>query len=194
MNFDSNLLHWLNSLAGISETLDTLIVFLAIFFWYWMIVGVLAFVAVSLYPKFRDKLRKNIELLIIAAVSAFLARFAVVELIRFFYIRPRPYLALDNIYVLPHQLLGNMATSGAFPSGHASLSFAVAMAVSFYYPKTSILFFVVALAIGLGRVAAGVHWPSDILGGAIIGVGTAWLLRLLFLWYKKRRAMPSAYV
>ncbi len=189
MDFDLNLLRWFNSLAGINEEIDTLIIFLAIFLWYWMMAGVLAFAAVSLYPKFRDKLRKNIELLVIATVSAFLARFAVTELIRFLYNRARPFEIFwqENNFI---QLVDH-AAGGSFPSGHASLAFAVAAAVYFYYPKTSILFFVAALLIGFGRVAAGVHWPSDILGGAMVGVGTAWLFRLLFLQYKKRRAMPS---
>ena len=190
MNFDQNLLLSLNSLAGKSGALDTVIVFVAVFLSYWMAAAVLAFVAVSFYPTFRDKLWRHIELVVVAGISAFVARLAVTELIRFFYNRPRPFdiFGEKGNFV---QLVDHVSTA-SFPSGHAAFSFALATAVSFYYPKTSILFFLAAIFIGAGRVAAGVHWPSDILGGAIVGIGTAWLLRFLFLRYKKRRTKPSA--
>lgn len=185
---DLVLFQWLNSWAGVRPLWDTLIIFRAVYLWYIMMLGVMLFVAVSLIPRFRVFLKVNIELLFLALVSAFTARFLVAELIRFFYYRPRPYLVLENVRVLQHQLFGGMADNGSFPSGHASLAFAVATTVAFYYPKTSLLFFAAALSIGLGRVSAGVHWPSDILGGAILGIGTAWATHLVFNRFRQKNA------
>ena len=71
-------------------------------------------------------------------------------------------------------------SSGSFQSGHASFSFALAMAIYYYYPKTSIIFFLGALAMGAGRVSAGVHWSSDIFGGMIVGIFSAWLINFIF--------------
>lgn len=173
---DRQVLERLNGLAGTSEAADTVIVFLAIFLWYWVMAAILAFAAISLYPKLRGYLRRNVELVIFAVAAALLARYVVTELIRFLYNRPRPFEILDI-----HQLV-NHAAGGSFPSGHAALSFAVATAISFYYPKTSILFFLAAVLIGIGRISAGVHWPSDILGGAAVGIGTAWIIR--WIWQK----------
>jgi len=75
--------------------------------------------------------------------------------------------------------LVNHNGGGSFPSGHASFAFALATVVAFYYPKTSLLFFAAAISIGFGRIAAGVHWPSDVLAGAVTGIASAWLLRFL---------------
>ena len=106
-----------------------------------------------------------------ALVSAFVSRFVVTEIIRYFYNRPRPFEIVEGARKLMAHPLGS-----SFPSGHAALAFAVAATVSFYYPKSSILFFLAAICIGIGRVSAGIHWPSDILGGALVGVGTAYVL------------------
>jgi undecaprenyl-diphosphatase len=47
------------------------------------------------------------------------------------------------------------------------------MVVFFFHKKWSFLFFVGAVLIGIARVIAGIHWPIDILGGAIIGILSA---------------------
>ena len=174
---DVLIFRWLNSWVGISPFSDWLIVFQATYLWYVIMASVALFLAVTVFPHFREHRRLRLELFVFVFVSAFAARFVLTEIIRFIYHRPRPYLSLEGVHVLKHQFLGNMTTSGSFPSGHSALAFAVATAVSFYYPKTGILFFLAALLIGLGRVAAGVHWPSDILGGAAVGVGVALALR-----------------
>lgn len=171
---------WLNAWAGLNSFLDFLIVFRALYLWYVVMAVVIAFVLVTFFHTFRAYQRRNTELFIVAFLSAAIARFIVTEGIRFLYYRPRPYLSLDGVRVLKHQLFGHMATSSSFPSGHAALAFAVATAVAFYYPKTSILFFAAAFSIGVGRVAVGVHWPSDVLGGAFVGVGTVLLVRWAF--------------
>lgn len=178
MTFEEIIFWWLNSFAGKSEALDTAIIFSAVFLLYWMAGTILAFAAVSFYPKFKEKLRRNTELAIVALTSAIFARLAVTELIRFFYSRPRPFdifgKEADFIQLVDH------VSAASFPSGHAAFSFALAAAVSFYYPKTSILFFLAAVLIGAARITAGIHWPSDILGGAVIGIASAWIVKLIY--------------
>ncbi len=74
----------------------------------------------------------------------------------FVYPRPRPLVAV------PH--------SDSFPSGHTATSFACATVLSAAFPRAAPGFFLLAAAIGFSRIYVGVHWPLDVLGGAILGV------------------------
>ena len=67
----------------------------------------------------------------------------------------------------------------SFPSGHAATSFAAATILSFARPRWAPVFYVLALAVGFSRVYVGVHYPLDIVGGAVLGVVVATALRLL---------------
>lgn len=174
-DLDKSILIWLNSFAGQSFLVDWLIIFSAAYLLYIIIAEVFLFYA------FDANLKRVKWTIFHAFFAGILSRFIFTEIIRLLYDRPRPFQSLEGIYQLIFRDGG-----GSMPSGHASFSFAVAMAVYFYYPKTSILFFLGALGMGVGRVAAGVHWPSDILIGAAVGVFSACILEFLFkkLQYK----------
>src|SRR6187402_1286479 len=76
--------------------------------------------------------------------------------------RPRPVLE-----GLPP--LGGAPSSLSFPSAHATSSFAVATAMARVEPVAAIAF-VLAAALALGRPYLGMHYPSDVLAGALLGV------------------------
>jgi undecaprenyl-diphosphatase len=57
----------------------------------------------------------------------------------------------------------------SFPSGHTAAAFLMAALVAFYYPAFSPLAYSLASLIGFSRVLLGVHFPSDILAGALLG-------------------------
>jgi undecaprenyl-diphosphatase len=65
----------------------------------------------------------------------------------------------------------------SFPSGHAASSFAAATAIAAVAPRWRVPAFVLAALIAFSRVYNGVHWPTDVLAGAAVGVLTALLLR-----------------
>ncbi len=58
----------------------------------------------------------------------------------------------------------------SFPSGHASASFAVATTLAFYFPKWKYLWFGLAAFISTCRVTKGSHFPTDVLGGLLVGI------------------------
>ena len=69
----------------------------------------------------------------------------------------------------------------SFPSGHSAAAFAFASVLSIYYPDWSEAAFTVAGLIGLSRVLLGVHYPTDILAGALLGISSAMLGYQLYL-------------
>jgi len=61
----------------------------------------------------------------------------------------------------------------SFPSGHTTVSCVMAAAVFAQDPVWGSCFFLVAAAVALGRMAVGVHYVSDVVGGAVLGIGVA---------------------
>jgi membrane-associated phospholipid phosphatase len=84
--------------------------------------------------------------------------------------RPRPVLE-----GLPP--LGGAPSSLSFPSAHATSSFAVATAMTRVEPVAA-LAFLLAFALALGRPYLGMHYPSDVLVGAVLGVGLGLIVPL----------------
>ena len=113
-------------------------------------------------------------MVLVSLVSAIISRFIFVEIIRFFYNNPRPFLVLQNV----NQLIEHEVTP-SFPSGHASFYFALAAGVYLYNKKAGYLYFASAVLMGFARIFAGVHWPIDIAVGAILGIMTAIAVRFM---------------
>jgi undecaprenyl-diphosphatase len=80
------------------------------------------------------------------------------------YYDPRPFVSRHL-----HPLIAHAADNG-FPSEHTLFSATLAAALLFFRPKLGVAAFIIALVVGAARVAAHVHSPIDIAGGAIIGL------------------------
>lgn len=82
--------------------------------------------------------------------------------------RPRPADALESLsaFIQP-------ADRFSFPSGHTAAAFVMASLLSVFYPPVMLLALGLAVMVGLSRVLLGVHYPSDILAGATLGVSCA---------------------
>lgn len=97
--------------------------------------------------------------------------------------RARPFVA-DPGGV--HLFSSHVADAG-FPSDHATAAFAIAVAIVLRKRKWGIVALVAAAVLSVGRVAIGVHYPSDVLGGAALGTAAA-----LVLWVAPVRARVDA--
>ena len=132
------------------------------------------FVAAAIYLLIRQKnLRQRIYFFSLAALSVILARGIITEVIRFIFPKDRPFVALSINPLVSHDL------SSAFPSGHASAYFALALAVFFINRKIGIWFLIGAFVMAIARIFVGVHWPLDIIAGALIGLASALLIKTL---------------
>ena len=83
--------------------------------------------------------------------------------------RPRPRLMDTTPWEIGPTLVSGL---DSFPSGHSSASFSMAMVFAYYFPKGRILWFGLASFIALCRVIKGSHFPTDVLGGLLVGIGS----------------------
>ena len=92
-----------------------------------------------------------------------------------FWQRPRPFVAH------PHDTILLVARSSepSFPSDHAVAAFAIAFSIAFVGKRMGAAFLAAATLIALSRVIAGLHYPSDVLGGAAIGLLSAFIVMRL---------------
>jgi undecaprenyl-diphosphatase len=88
--------------------------------------------------------------------------------------RPRPFVADPGAV----HLLAQHAADAGFPSDHATAGFAIAVAILLRHRRYGILALVMAVALAVGRVAVGVHYPSDVVAGALLGTLAALVLYL----------------
>lgn len=161
---DVALFRLINDLAGKNSLFDTFGIFAAS-----GLIFVLA--AFALVPML---LRRSKGMAF--AAQSFLAAgtgWAISELIGFFFFRPRPFVALAGVT----KLIDRGSWERSFPSGHATVAFVFAMSLLLYAHKArssflrALSYVAVALAVlvALGRVFVGVHYPLDVLGGAVLG-------------------------
>ncbi|MBL0055826.1 MAG: phosphatase PAP2 family protein [Chitinophagaceae bacterium] len=78
----------------------------------------------------------------------------------------------------------------SFPSGHTSAAFELATSVALRYRKWYLIApsYLFAGSVAWARMYQGVHYPSDVLAGAVVGAGSAWLSWKFQKWMEKRRA------
>jgi len=164
MTTDIKLLYFLNILAGKSQIFDFLTIFLASYLQYFLVAAFLLLLYFSVYSK-----REKLTIFWVTAISVVVARLGVTEIIRFFYHRPRPFLTYQ-LYPLISE------NEWSFPSGHSTFFFAMAAAIYLYNKKWGIGFFIAALLMNISRIVAGVHYPSDILGGMVVGIVVAYVV------------------
>ena len=103
--------------------------------------------------------------------------------------RTRPFVTYPDIQKI------SSGGSPSFPSGHTSDAFSTATSLSLAFPKWYVIApsYVYATAVGYSRMHLGVHYPSDVLAGALIGAGSAYLCFKAQKWinHNKRKKTLS---
>ena len=103
------------------------------------------------------------------------------KVLKFYFERARPPVAgLEAIMRAPHY------GGYSFPSNHAANMFCFAVFVSFYFPKLRWVLLFMAFLTAYSRPYVGVHFPSDVIGGALIGSFIGWVMAMALrpLWKK----------
>ena len=134
--------------------------------WFWIAVSV-----ILLIPKRTRYI--GLAALLSLAVNFLIANLILKPLVA----RIRPYEAIEGLKILiaaPHDY--------SFPSGHTSASFAAALVYLRKMPKPyGVCFVVLAALIAISRLYVGVHYPTDVLGGFLIGMISSWAVCRLSL-------------
>jgi len=94
---------------------------------------------------------------------------AVVYGLKYLINRKRPLVYLETVSRLPKSP-GEILDPG-FPSAHAVLAFMMATLLSNWFPRYRIIFFIIAGFIGWTRIYLGLHYPTDVIAGALLGYG-----------------------
>ena len=140
--------------------------------------------ATGLITKNKEMQVNGIEHLSSTAVSGILT-----AALKFAINRDRPFVTYPND-IKKYTKAG----SYSFPSGHTSQAFATATSISLLYPKWYIIApaYLWASGVGYSRMYLGVHYPSDVLAGAIIGSASSIGAHYLFKYIKKKCVAKKA--
>lgn len=133
----------------------------------YIVAGIPAGMATAGLVKHNDKLLRNA----VVTAGASILNFGITSAIKYSVNRDRPFVTYPDI------TKKSDAGSPSFPSGHTSDAFATATSVSLAYPKWYIIVpsYAWAGTVAYSRMDLGVHYPSDVLVGALVGAGSAYL-------------------
>ncbi|MEK7498006.1 MAG: phosphatase PAP2 family protein [Patescibacteria group bacterium] len=142
---------------------DSLISFFATFFIWIMFLGLVVLWFID------GKIKK--EQVLHACLSIILA-WTFAEMIKEIYHTTRPFILEGKnplVMFIP-------AANGSFPSSHTAAAFALALTIWLHDKKVGFFYLIAALLVGAARVLANVHYPVDILGGAVLGIIVAYMI------------------
>jgi undecaprenyl-diphosphatase len=180
---------WLFQLLNlhlVNPAADDLLVFLTRGKLSWHIIVLAAFFMVI------RKGKKGFQVIVLVLLAVGLADFVASGIFKPLVHRIRPCFALEHV-----RLLVSQVHSYSFASSHAANSAAIAAVTWIVFHRGAVveklftsLMILYALVIAWSRVYVGVHYPGDVFAGALIGVGSAFLVYLLFSWIVKNVVQP----
>jgi undecaprenyl-diphosphatase len=169
INMDFYLFHVINQLAGTVTVLNPIMRLLSQDAEYIFYLGVIVY--------WFTRIPKNRTMVIEALLSACLGM-AISGLLGHLFYRDRPFVAHSVIQLIPH------AANASFPSDHAVAAFSIAMAIWHFRKSIGKVWLILAACIAFSRIWTGVHYPSDVIAGAFIGILAASGVHLLLTKWK----------
>jgi undecaprenyl-diphosphatase len=175
--FNKNLFDLIYNFGKNSFLLTDFEIFLSKYLPYLLVLYFLYLISIgNFYYKGKIELHKSSKLFLFleSVLALILGRGILAELIYFFYPTQRPFNVL-NIEVFINE------SGSGFPSGHATFLFALATIIFIWNKKYGLVYFILGFINGIARIAVGVHWPLDILGGIVIGILSGILIHLILI-------------
>jgi len=162
---DLEIANYLNSIwAG--TFVDSFTRFISSYLFLWILWSVL-----TLLVYFLDK-KNHGEKVLLAVIIAVIFHFLISDLFfknllgSFFELRIRPYLAYPDLITL----IGRPHLDASFPSSHMTSTVAILSVYTYFYKKVWPFALLFVIAMGFARIHNGLHYPTDVLGGTILGI------------------------
>lgn len=176
MSNEMQFLLWLQNHMR-SDILNHIFVFITNFFGQAGILWIAAAVLLLLFKKTRPA---GIACAIALAIQGVLINLVIKPIVA----RPRPYDACSLLIPLVTRL-----KDYSFPSGHTGCAFSAAIVMAKMLPKKiGVPAVIIACLLGFSRMYVGVHYPTDVLAGALIGIGSAIVGMLITQKITERKA------
>ena len=155
---DTPILNFLMGLTGKYLLVDWLFIFLAEALIYIIIIVSLIYLARI------KEWKKRAEIFLLGALAVILSRGIITPILEHLINSPRPFVVTGIEPLIQH------AATSSFPSGHIAFILPIAITLWYINRKAGWWAYAGVFLIGVSRVAIGVHWPTDILGGILVGI------------------------
>ncbi len=154
---DYRVFKWINQLSGRCSPIDSFMILLSNKVRY-------VFIFVLIFMWFKNKPYKKVACN--ALVSAAIA-FVINPLVKLFYFKPRPFIKRRVGILIPAK------ADSSFPSKHTLLVFAISSTIFLYQRSLGLIMSILSALTGFSRIWVGHHYPSDIIGSALIAAITS---------------------
>ncbi|WP_157692452.1 undecaprenyl-diphosphatase [Paenibacillus tuaregi] len=176
MNLDYTVFEKINHLAASVPMFNPIMKFLAEDAQYILILGVIVY----WFIRMESNRRMITEALLAACMGV-----GISAALGHFLYRDRPFAGHHVIQLIAHP------ANASFPSDHATLAFAVSTAIWGYRKKEGVIWLVLSALIAVSRVWTGVHYPTDVIAGAALGIILAAFVHSIFRKFKLMQALQT---
>lgn len=106
----------------------------------------------------------NFKIIVVKIAATLILSTITCQVLKRKFVRTRPFDMVDGIYINKIQI-----DKYSFPSGHTTAAFSIAVSLALFYTYLSPILLTLCLLVALSRIYLGVHYPSDVLAGSLIG-------------------------